>query len=69
MNAQSLARLDLGKTLRRAIDNHEFVLYLQPKVHIGSGRISGAEALIRWKRPGHGMVSQRCSFPCSKRPG
>jgi diguanylate cyclase (GGDEF)-like protein/PAS domain S-box-containing protein len=69
MNAQSLARLDLENALRRAIDNHEFVLYLQPKVHIGSGRISGAEALIRWKRPGHGMVSPALFIPVLEETG
>jgi diguanylate cyclase (GGDEF)-like protein/PAS domain S-box-containing protein len=69
MNAQSLARLDLENALRRAIDNREFVLYLQPKVHIGSGRISGAEALIRWKRPGHGMVSPALFIPVLEETG
>ena len=42
----------LETALRRAIDNGEFVLYFQPKVHIASGRINGAEVLIRWDRPG-----------------
>ncbi len=69
MNAQSLARLDLENALRRAIDQQEFVLYLQPKVHIGSGRISGAEALIRWKRPGHGMVSPALFIPILEETG
>ncbi len=69
MNAQSLARLDLENALRRAIDNDEFVLHYQPKVHIGSGRISGAEALIRWKRPGHGMVSPGLFIPILEETG
>ncbi|MES2898775.1 MAG: EAL domain-containing protein [Pseudomonadota bacterium] len=69
MNAQSLARLDLESALRRAIDNHEFVLYLQPKVNIASGRISGAEALIRWMRPGHGMVSPALFIPVLEETG
>jgi diguanylate cyclase (GGDEF)-like protein/PAS domain S-box-containing protein len=69
MNAQSLARLDLENALRRAIDHDEFVLYFQPKVHIGSGRISGAEALIRWQRPGHGMVSPALFIPILEETG
>ncbi|MBC7453077.1 MAG: EAL domain-containing protein, partial [Massilia sp.] len=69
MNAQSLARLDLESALRRAIENREFVLYLQPKVSIASGRISGAEALIRWKRPGHGMVSPALFIPILEETG
>ncbi len=63
MNEQSLARLDIENALRHAIENDEFVLYFQPKVHIASGRISGAEALIRWQRPGHGMVSPALFVP------
>jgi diguanylate cyclase (GGDEF)-like protein/PAS domain S-box-containing protein len=63
MNEQSLARLDLENALRHAIENEEFVLYYQPKVHIATGRISGAEALIRWQRPGHGMVSPALFVP------
>jgi len=69
MNAQSLARLDLENALRRAIDNHEFVLYFQPKVHLSTGRISGAEALIRWNRPGHGMVSPALFIPLLEETG
>jgi diguanylate cyclase (GGDEF)-like protein/PAS domain S-box-containing protein len=69
MNAQSLARLDLENALRRAIDNEEFVLHFQPKVHIASGRVSGAEALIRWKRPGHGMVSPALFIPILEETG
>jgi diguanylate cyclase (GGDEF)-like protein/PAS domain S-box-containing protein len=69
MHAQSLARMDLENALRRAIDNGEFVLYYQPKVNIASGRISGAEALIRWKRPGHGMVSPALFVPVLEETG
>jgi diguanylate cyclase (GGDEF)-like protein len=69
MNAQSLARLDMENALRRAIDNHEFVLYYQPKVDINTGRISGAEALIRWSRPGHGMVSPALFVPLLEETG
>ena len=69
MNAQSLARLDMENALRRAIDNEEFVLFFQPKVHIISGRISGAEALIRWRRPGHGMVSPALFIPLLEETG
>jgi diguanylate cyclase (GGDEF)-like protein len=69
MNTQSLARLDLENALRRALDNGEFVLFYQPKVSVGSGRISGAEALIRWQRPGHGMVSPALFIPLLEETG
>jgi diguanylate cyclase (GGDEF)-like protein/PAS domain S-box-containing protein len=56
MNVQVLARLDLETALRRALDNEEFVLYYQPKVNLDTGRVSGVEALLRWHRPGFGLV-------------
>ncbi len=56
MNGQVLARLDLELGLRRALEQRQFQLYYQPKVDLQSGQISGAEALLRWDRPGHGMV-------------
>ncbi|MGK5073577.1 EAL domain-containing protein [Janthinobacterium sp. ZB1P44] len=69
MNAQSMARLDMENALRRAIDNEEFVLFFQPKVNIISGRISGAEALIRWRRPGQGMGSPALFIPLLEETG
>jgi diguanylate cyclase (GGDEF)-like protein/PAS domain S-box-containing protein len=69
MNAQSMARLELENALRRAIDNDEFVLHFQPKVNIASGRISGAEVLLRWQRPGHGVVSPALFIPILEETG
>ncbi|WP_167224185.1 EAL domain-containing protein [Massilia rubra] len=57
MNVEVLARLDLEKALRRAFDNGEFVLHYQPKVALESGSVAGVEALLRWERPGHGLVA------------
>ncbi|MEC5163758.1 MULTISPECIES: EAL domain-containing protein [unclassified Janthinobacterium] len=57
MNVQVLARLDLELALRRALDQGEFVLYYQPKVDLRRGRLSGVEALLRWRRPGYGLVA------------
>jgi EAL domain-containing protein (putative c-di-GMP-specific phosphodiesterase class I) len=57
MNADVLARLNLETALRKAVENEEFVLHYQPKVHLNSGRVAGLEALLRWERPGHGMVA------------
>ncbi len=69
MNVQVLARLDLEVALRRALDNNEFVLYYQPKVHLSTGRISGAEALLRWNRPGYGLVYPAEFIPVMEETG
>jgi EAL domain-containing protein (putative c-di-GMP-specific phosphodiesterase class I) len=47
----------LDHELRRAIANEEFLLYYQPQVDMRSGRIVGAEALLRWKRASNGIVA------------
>lgn len=49
-------RVECEVQLRRAIMNHEFEVYYQPQVHIASGRIVGAEALVRWNHPERGVV-------------
>ena len=56
MNADVSARLDLERALRKAVDNGEFVLHYQPKVLVSTGKIVGVEALLRWQRPGLGLV-------------
>ncbi|MBQ5939307.1 MULTISPECIES: EAL domain-containing protein [unclassified Massilia] len=56
MNVQVLARLDLELALRGALEDGQFVLHYQPKLELNTGRISGVEALLRWHRPGYGLV-------------
>ncbi|MDW5299819.1 MAG: GGDEF domain-containing phosphodiesterase [Sedimentibacter sp.] len=43
--------------MHRALDNNEFKVYMQPKVNLKSGVISGAEALVRWEHPELGLLS------------
>ncbi len=50
-------RVSIEKHLRTALINNEFELYYQPQVDIGDYRVSGLEALIRWKSPELGFVS------------
>ncbi|GJI97688.1 two-component system response regulator [Duganella caerulea] len=56
MNVQVLARLDMEMALRRALEHNELLLYYQPKVNLHTGQMAGAEALLRWQRPGCGLV-------------
>jgi diguanylate cyclase (GGDEF)-like protein len=49
-------RVSLEGNLRRAIERDEFLLHFQPKSDLRSGKITGVEALLRWHRPGHGLV-------------
>ena len=56
LNERLNDRLALQTQLRRALDRGEFLLHYQPKIDIRHGRVSGAEALLRWNTPDRGMV-------------
>lgn len=56
LQRRAMEMLSMENGLRRAIDEHEFMLEYQPQVDIQSGRLIGVEALVRWNRPGQGMV-------------
>jgi diguanylate cyclase (GGDEF)-like protein/PAS domain S-box-containing protein len=56
MNAQVVERLTLGNSLRLALGRKELFLVYQPQLDIGSGRIIGLEALLRWQHPTLGLV-------------
>jgi len=57
MQARARQHAMLDAELRRAIENEEFTLFYQPQIDLFDGRIIGAEALLRWRRPGIGIVS------------
>jgi predicted signal transduction protein with EAL and GGDEF domain len=69
MNVQVLERLDLELALRRALDGDQFVLHFQPKMNVLTGRVSGVEALLRWERPGHGLVQPAGFVPVMEETG
>jgi diguanylate cyclase (GGDEF)-like protein/PAS domain S-box-containing protein len=56
MTATVAGTLTLENQLRQALDRSEFVLHYQPKVNLASGKLTGAEALIRWNDPSTGLV-------------
>jgi EAL domain-containing protein (putative c-di-GMP-specific phosphodiesterase class I) len=61
------ARAELEADLRRAISEREFMLYYQPQ--LDSGRVVGAEALIRWKHPRRGILSPAEFIPLAEETG
>ncbi len=66
MNAASVERLMLKSKLKRAIERNEFVVAYMPKVDISSGRIVGAEALLRWRLAGHGDIPPAQFIPLAE---
>ncbi len=56
LNTRSVERLTLENHLRKALTNRELFLVFQPKTEVRTGRIIGAEALLRWKHPKLGVV-------------
>jgi diguanylate cyclase (GGDEF)-like protein/PAS domain S-box-containing protein len=68
MQLEVSARLALEAALRRAVQNHEFVLYYQVQVD-AQHRATGAEALLRWQDPQRGMVSPAEFIPLAERTG
>ncbi|MGE5547844.1 MAG: putative bifunctional diguanylate cyclase/phosphodiesterase [Solirubrobacterales bacterium] len=69
MDRQAVERVNLENDIRRAIAERQFRLHYQPKVHGPSGRIVGAEALIRWTHPERGEVSPALFVPVAERAG
>jgi diguanylate cyclase (GGDEF)-like protein len=69
MNAKARNRLDLEKRIRNALVNEEFVLFYQPKVDVATNRVKGAEALIRWMDPVHGMIGPGEFIPVAEECG
>ncbi|MGV8862889.1 MAG: bifunctional diguanylate cyclase/phosphodiesterase [Pseudomonas sp.] len=69
MNIGLIEQVRLTGGLSNALRNHEFVLHYQPQIDIRSGRIIGAEALIRWQHPVDGLVPPGKFIPLAERSG
>jgi diguanylate cyclase (GGDEF)-like protein/PAS domain S-box-containing protein len=66
MNAAAVERLMLKSKLRRALERDELEIKYQPKVDLRTGSIIGAEALLRWRLPGHGDIPPSQFIPLAE---
>jgi diguanylate cyclase (GGDEF)-like protein/PAS domain S-box-containing protein len=69
MQDQSHQKIALEQSLRRALENEELEMYYQPQIDAVSGRIVGAEALMRWNHPVRGIVSPGEFLPFAEENG
>lgn len=69
LNTKAFARFALETSLRKAVENKELFLLYQPQVDIGSGKVIGVEALIRWQHPQLGVVSPMEFIPIAEETG
>ena len=68
MDMQTTIKRNIVHSLRRAIENNEFTLVYQPKIDLRTGKVSGAEALIRWNNEGT-WVSPMDFIPAAEESG
>lgn len=69
MNREAHEHIQLEVSLRKAINNNEFILHYQPKLHLSDGGIAGVEALIRWESPELGFISPSEFIPLAEETG
>ena len=69
MHVDLVERLQLEADLRRAVALNQLLLHFQPIVRLGTGRIVGAEALVRWQHPSRGLMAPSSFIPISEDSG
>ena len=69
MDDQAAERLEMVNALRWAVERDELVVHYQPIMDLESGEVRAAEALLRWQRPGRGLVSPLEFIPLAEQTG
>ena len=69
MSSKAFERLSLETSLRRALEHGEFRVYYQPQIGLLSGKVMGAEALLRWEHPDRGLISPSEFIPLLEETG
>jgi diguanylate cyclase (GGDEF)-like protein/PAS domain S-box-containing protein len=67
--ARTPEQLALTVEMRRAMERDEFELHYQPKLHLGTGLMTRAEVLIRWRHPNRGLLPPGAFIPVAERTG
>ncbi|WP_217552775.1 bifunctional diguanylate cyclase/phosphodiesterase [Streptomyces sp. GbtcB6] len=68
-DARAITRHGLTTALPAALDRNEFFIEYQPLVHLGDGSVRGAEALVRWLHPQHGVLGPDRFIPLAEHTG
>lgn len=69
MDEDARSRAEMESGLRAALANDSMDVYFQPLVNTRTGEVSGYETLLRWNRPGHGLVSPATFIACAEETG
>ncbi|MEX3772561.1 EAL domain-containing protein [Pseudomonas sp. MYb118] len=69
MTLRAQERMNSERFLRRAVLNHEFEVWYQPKINLADNGVEGAEALIRWRDPVQGLISPADFIPLAESTG
>lgn len=69
MNEKAHEKIIFENDLYRALERNEFMIYYQPQIHVKTGKVVGAEALLRWNHPKWGLVSPAQFIPLAEETG